>query len=142
MFWGGSCFYKSTVFIFLVYMKSFYESCWSFSTLFLIYLFKHIFWHQLFPATATVVTPVGSDNGQSFLVLFLVLMHSYNYGAAYIKLTFFILSIFCSNKISTCFVAITEQKVIFLVLEKKHSTIQLFIIFHQHNIVVWILLTI
>ena len=53
------------------------------STLFLISIFKHMIRNRLLTATATIITPVVIDNGQSSFVLFVVFIHSYNYGVKY-----------------------------------------------------------
>ena len=76
--------------------------------------------HQNNDTTATNVVSVVIDNMQSSFVLFVASIQSYNYGVTYFRLIYFILSIFCSNTISTCFVAISENEVsLFFVLERK-----------------------
>ena len=51
-------------FYFLINLKSLYESYLPLSTLFIILFPHHLIWNQRYPATATVVAPVVSDNGK------------------------------------------------------------------------------
>ena len=67
--------------------------------------------NRLSDATETIVALVVSDNGKYLFGLFITLIHSYDYGVTYFWLTYLIWLTVCFNKISTGFVAITENKV-------------------------------
>ena len=52
-------------FYFFINLKQLYESYLPLNKLFLFLFFNNLIWNQLSAATATVVAPVGSENGQS-----------------------------------------------------------------------------
>ena len=70
-----------------------------FSKLCIILFFKELIQTQLSADTATAIDPLLSDRGGSLCVLFVKLIHLYNYGVTYIQLTYFILSNILSNTI-------------------------------------------
>ena len=110
--WYESYFPISTLFLVLTNLKSWYESYFPLSTLFLVFLFNQRIrnWLYLMPLN-TVVAAFVSKNGPSYFVLFFISLQSYNYGVTHFWLTYFILSIVSSNTISTYFVVIILKKV-------------------------------
>ena len=56
---------------------------------------------RLSVSTATVVNPFVSKKWQPLFVLLVGSINGYDYSAAYIRLTYFILLIFCLNTVST-----------------------------------------
>ena len=57
------------------------------------------FENQINADTATIIAPVISENRQSYFVLFVALIHSYNYGVTYFWLTYYIISIFLEHNL-------------------------------------------